>query len=142
MTIYDSAVCDEAGVATFHEEHSRSGYSRLQGAAKLPVTSTNSFEAKTCRLDDLLLAAGRLDLIKFDIEGAELAALSGAPKVYYKVQAVVEPIGIFLWAVNMVIGVLSKLSFKTVQISKADQNTLISQARWYKISVRSPRQSF
>jgi transposase-like protein len=37
--------------------------------------------------------------------------------------------------------VCRKLSIKLVQISKADQNAIVSLLRWYKKAVRPPRES-
>jgi FkbM family methyltransferase len=85
VEIFPYAVADEAGMALFTENVERPGYSRLQtksGAQKGSV----SYEVNVCRLDDMLLGRTRIDLIKLDIEGGELAALRGATELIQKWQ--------------------------------------------------------
>ena len=84
VTIYDCAVNDKAGTASFQEDSSHPGYSHLRGDTNATTAHLTSYEVKTCRLDDLLLENDRLDLIKLDIEGGELSALRGAAKVIDK----------------------------------------------------------
>ena len=79
--IYQCAVSDVAGAAVFQEDCLRPGYSRLEGAVKSSAAGTTSYVVTTSRLDDLFLETDRLDLIKLDIEGGELAALRGAVQV-------------------------------------------------------------
>ena len=69
------AVSDTNGVLTFQENDARPGYSRL-GAA--PGPGLRAIDVPVCRLDDALASRNDIGLIKFDIEGAELAALRGA----------------------------------------------------------------
>lgn len=83
-TIYSSAVSDRSGNAVFYEDSRRPGYSRLQQKGEAPARHKDSYEVETCRLDDHLIEAERLDLIKLDIEGGELAALRGATGVMQK----------------------------------------------------------
>jgi FkbM family methyltransferase len=79
-TIHTCAVSDVAGVAKFQEDYAHPGYSRLQGTVTAYKENTNSYEVEICRLDDILLRETRVDLLKLDIEGGELAALRGAVK--------------------------------------------------------------
>jgi FkbM family methyltransferase len=80
--IYALAVSDKDGVATFQENFSDPGFSRL--GATTSSGGTASYTVKTCRLDDILLGSDRIDLIKLDIEGAELAALRGGVQLTKK----------------------------------------------------------
>jgi FkbM family methyltransferase len=79
-TIHTCAVSDVAGVTMFQEDYARPGFSRLQGTVTASKPNTKSYEVETCRLDDILLRETRIDLLKLDIEGGELAALRGAVK--------------------------------------------------------------
>jgi len=68
------AVSDRLGAAVFEENLAKPGFSRLQGDN--PSTDpVNRYEVKITTLDALDL--GPFDLVKIDIEGAELAALTG-----------------------------------------------------------------
>ena len=76
-SIHCCAVADSDRIGEFEEDVARSGYSRLKGSA-LPSNTTITFKVKICKLDTALREVSRIDLIKLDIEGAELAALRGA----------------------------------------------------------------
>ena len=76
-TIHPHAVSDRSGSFTFEENLIRPGYSRIQplsvnrdDVAHYPVSSV--------RLDDAIAGERRVDFIKLDVEGGELAALAGA----------------------------------------------------------------
>lgn len=81
VEIVDKAVSDVHGLAVFEEDDRRPGYSRLSGAAGISNGGVRSYEVGTCRIDDVLAGKHRVDLIKLDIEGAELSALKGAEQV-------------------------------------------------------------
>lgn len=68
------AVSDRIGIAMFHEDAERPGYSKLA-----EESGPNRSEVRTVTLDSLNL--GKVDLLKLDIEGAELAALRGAARL-------------------------------------------------------------
>jgi len=74
-TLHQVAVSDTNGIATFEENLTHSGLSRLQGSSAADG-STSCYPVKVAKLDDLLLE--KVDLLKMDIEGNELAALRGA----------------------------------------------------------------
>ncbi len=77
VTIFPVAASDESGKAMFEEDPARPGYSHLQG--NLIQKNVSRYEVCTQRLDDLPI--GRVDLLKLDIEGAELLALRGATQL-------------------------------------------------------------
>jgi len=81
VRVFPYAVADKAGRAVFQEDYTRPGYSTLQFGRGESGAMTIRYEVQTCRLDDVLLEMDRVDLIKLDIEGGELAALRGATKV-------------------------------------------------------------
>jgi FkbM family methyltransferase len=88
-TIYPYAVSDSNGSSMFKEDDKNPGFSSLQSAASVSTADTKSYEVETRRLDDILLQEARIDLIKIDIEGGELAALRGAVRLINKLQPVI-----------------------------------------------------
>ena len=78
VAIYECAVSNKVGVSQFCES-ARSGYSRLAGSQ--PLKDSVQYSVNTCRLDDVLGDFPRIDFIKLDIEGSELAALQGASNI-------------------------------------------------------------
>jgi FkbM family methyltransferase len=77
-TLCRVAVSDVVGTATFEENLERSGFSRLQGPSS-SADKVNCYEVQVSKLDDIL--TDRVDFLKIDIEGNELAALRGATAV-------------------------------------------------------------
>jgi FkbM family methyltransferase len=84
VRVFSCAVANEAGAAVFEEDYARPGFSALQRGSREPAANINRYKVETCRLDDVLFEMGRIDLIKLDIEGGELAALHGAVKIIEK----------------------------------------------------------
>lgn len=82
--VFSYAVADKAGSTIFEEDCARPGYSALREVAGQPAANSVLYEVPTCRLDDVLSATDRIDLMKFDIEGGELAALRGAAQLIRK----------------------------------------------------------
>lgn len=77
-TIYNYAVSDSDGLVTFFEDRKRPGYSGLHVSMDKATDNGTLHKVKSCRLDDVVLSEKRIDLLKLDIEGGELAALRGA----------------------------------------------------------------
>jgi FkbM family methyltransferase len=73
------AVSDTCGEATFDQNLSYPGHSRLQDGTN-SYGKLRSITVPTATLDSLDL--GCFDLVKLDIEGAELNALKGATKLF------------------------------------------------------------
>ena len=82
-SIYCCAVANSDRIGEFEEDIVRPGYSRLKGIA-LPDKAAITVKVKICKLDTVLRDANRIDIIKLDIEGAELAALHGAEQIIRK----------------------------------------------------------
>ena len=80
VEVFSAAVANTCGSALFQENHSRSGYSRLKSGPPDPGESTSECLVETTTLD-AALEGRRVDFIKLDIEGAELAALRGAARL-------------------------------------------------------------
>jgi len=75
--VFPVAISSVAGIATFYEDVQNPGFSSLISNSS-SGKSINQYQVETRTLDDLLADAPRLDLLKLDIEGAELDALRGA----------------------------------------------------------------
>ena len=73
-TVHQVAVSNISGTATF-EENLKSAFSRLQGT-NASTDIVNCYQVVVSRLDDML--SDRVDLLKLDVIGNELAALRGA----------------------------------------------------------------
>ena len=89
VRVFSYAVADKTGSAVFAEDCARPAYSAL-----VPLTGSSGeksvlLDVLTCRLDDVLTTTDRVDLIKLDIEGGELAALRGATQLIEKWKPVI-----------------------------------------------------
>jgi FkbM family methyltransferase len=84
VEIVSKAVADACGVGIFEENIKAPGYSRLRMKEESEREATD-YDVMVCRLDDILLDR-KIDFIKLDIEGGELAALRGAAMVIKKWQ--------------------------------------------------------
>lgn len=80
VEIFSVAVSNATGTATFYEDVRHPGFSSLISNAA-SGDSVNAYQVETRTLDDLLADTQQLDLLKLDIEGAELDALRGATRL-------------------------------------------------------------
>lgn len=78
VEVLEVALADHAGEATFYINTKRSGFSGLQRHGD--EGEHQALTVRTARLDELL-ADRRVDFIKLDVEGGELAVLRGATGV-------------------------------------------------------------
>jgi FkbM family methyltransferase len=76
VVIHNCAVGDREGTVSFFIDMERSGYSSL---GKSPSASVREITVPLKRLDDLVTKT--VDVIKIDVEGAELGVLRGAARI-------------------------------------------------------------
>jgi FkbM family methyltransferase len=84
VEVFPCAVADKTGRAFFEENYALPGYSHLLRSESQLAKNLSTYEVQVCCLDDVLLDDGKVDLIKVDIEGGELAALRGSYKLIKK----------------------------------------------------------
>jgi len=78
-TISDLALSDAAGTTTFNYVTTNPSYSGLMKREyDRPHEEDTSITVQTARLDDVLPADYRVDLMKIDVEGGEMLVLGGA----------------------------------------------------------------
>jgi FkbM family methyltransferase len=78
--IFASAVGDEMGTITFHENYVAPGLSFVS-SDQSALNDHTAREVALCKLDDVLSDREKIDLIKIDVEGNELSVLRGAQRV-------------------------------------------------------------
>jgi FkbM family methyltransferase len=86
VAVHGFAVSDQAGTALFRDNQEKPGYSALEQSQT--TASSEAYQVKTIRLDDILPGMERVDIIKLDIEGHELPALRGAMATIEKRQPI------------------------------------------------------
>ena len=78
VTVYNCAVGDHEGDVTFYENTQKSGYSSLLKPSNLDFV--NELTVPLRKLDNLISHQG-VDVIKIDVEGAELSVLQGSNSI-------------------------------------------------------------
>lgn len=81
VDIREIALSDTSGEATFYINMSCSGFSGLRPHNFKQNDSFNKITVQCEKLDNILIPNYRVDFIKLDVEGAELAVLSGAADI-------------------------------------------------------------
>jgi len=80
VTIHASAVGEEAGTVPFYVRSEQSGFSSLSKPGEGATGGIEEVQVPIQRLDDLVAPDG-VDVMKIDVEGAELGVLRGCPNL-------------------------------------------------------------
>ncbi|MGB0424622.1 MAG: FkbM family methyltransferase [Flavobacteriales bacterium] len=80
-TIFNYALSDKEGTSTFQHVVSKPAYSGMKQRSYDHTPTINEIEVKTQTLDAILPEGTPIDLIKIDVEGAELQVLKGARSI-------------------------------------------------------------
>lgn len=78
VKVLDCALSDEKGTAEFNLFVDKPALSGLKKRTDFGNQEVKTFSVQTERLDDLVSPNTRIDLIKIDVEGAEMIVLQGA----------------------------------------------------------------
>ncbi len=84
ISIEQCAVSDTQGEATFHHAIGLADWSGLKEQAYPSHVKVEKIPVRLVRLDDVIPADTPVDLIKIDVEGAELSVFKGAERIIRK----------------------------------------------------------
>lgn len=82
--VFNMALADVEGEATFHDIVGRRGASSLRVQKFTQSHEIRDISVKTDRLDNIIPSNIPIDLVKIDVEGAELLVLKGAVETFRK----------------------------------------------------------
>lgn len=82
--VFNLALSDKAGSTTFQHVVSNPAYSGMKQRAYQQEETIEEIKVEMARLDDLVDLEQKIDLIKIDVEGAELQVLKGAEQLLKK----------------------------------------------------------
>ncbi|GEP44586.1 hypothetical protein BGE01nite_38770 [Brevifollis gellanilyticus] len=84
LSLHTFAASDSVGSVSFRVEGDNSGHSRLVGGPESAASAEQTLQVETVRLDDWLppqLGGRQIQVVKIDVEGAELRVLRGMEKL-------------------------------------------------------------
>ena len=81
ITVHTIAAAEAAGTATFYIDEARSGYSSL---LRSNVAKPRAIEVDLRPLDDIVQSSASVDIVKIDVEGAEIRVLRGADALVHR----------------------------------------------------------
>jgi FkbM family methyltransferase len=82
VDVVECALGERTGTVDFYYQPAASGYSSLRPKAWRRAPQV--LEVSLCRLDDIIPAGRRVDVLKVDVEGGELGVFRGATRVLEK----------------------------------------------------------
>jgi FkbM family methyltransferase len=80
IELHDCAVGESTGEASFFVNSKQSGYSSLRKPTGIHESQTYEIKVSIKRLDEII-SPNNIDVIKIDVEGAELGVLRGSTKI-------------------------------------------------------------
>jgi FkbM family methyltransferase len=88
IVVHQCAAGERAATASFYVDLRRSGYSSLSSKNAPATDSVKAIDVQVSTLDELISAAN-VDVIKIDVEGAELGVIRGAKRLIERCRPVV-----------------------------------------------------
>lgn len=87
--LFEAALSDTPGEVDFYIDTKQSGFSGLQAGQHSSADTMTVLKVQCLRLDDIIPPDTSIDFIKIDVEGAELAALSGGTQLLDRCQPLI-----------------------------------------------------
>ena len=117
-TVIEAAICDRSGTITFSDGSNSFNRHVVDDAAKEPVV-----HVKAITLDEAAQLYGVPDVIKMDIEGAELRALQGAQRLLreHRPTIIIEIHGLDL--VQQILPLLKGYGYDIIDVTENEDDT-------------------